>query len=178
MPLADVVPVGTDILWSIAYDTSWVNPHGCCTFPGGDVFYESDPLWWSITVGDYTAVNGLYHAMSIVGGTETRVQMDGSLSTFGLFGNPPVPGSTWSPMALDAAADITTQSGSFQLYWSYTAPGQSPPGPHGYMRGTFTDVRAVPEPSVLLLAALGASLIGVRHARLIRRRHQTSTTTH
>ena len=162
------------ILWSIAYDTSWINPGPpCCSFAGGDVFYPSDPLWWSITVGDYTAVNGLYHAWSIVGGTETRVQMDGSLSTFGLFGNPPVPGSTWSPMAMDAAADVTTQSGFFNLYWSFTAPGQTPIGPHGRLDGRFTDVRPVPEPSALLLAALGATLFGARHARLIRRRHRS-----
>ena len=164
-------PVALELLWSITYDTSWINPLHCCTIPGGDMFYPGDPLWWSITIGDYTAVNGLVRGMSIIGGSETEVLMDGTFSGMGLAGNAPIPGTPWSPLAMDARANLLDQSGFFQLYWT-SRPDNLSVSWSGLMGGRFTEVRAVPEPLASPLAALGATLFGARHARLIRRRHQ------
>jgi hypothetical protein len=175
---------GDSVTWRLTYDPAVAveGPPGSFSFAGGTPLSSFD---WSVAVASSVyRWSNVGTSRLVTDGTGTQLSMDTSISGLAVDGpalSNPFP---LFPLAFDAGVSFASPiaapftlptsvpssaiSGGFSLMF---APCDNCPGPAiGFVNGIFQNIHQVPEPSSLLLVALGA--LGLRKWRKSQRARQ------
>jgi hypothetical protein len=177
--LAVLFPSGTDISFTLTYDTDWASTPG---FDGTYAFGSSTP---TTQFGYSVSIGGQQFQWSRRGTVFMYVRPDGltmdtSLSEMTLAGPPAGNSPQWFPVAFDvnipwplsssglpgAFPDTPTNS-NFSLYMrSYGGQTCDSCGANGSVNGSFTSSAKIPTPSTLLLVGLGLTGLAAMRRRI------------
>jgi hypothetical protein len=177
--LATLFPGGTDISFTLTYDTDWASTPG---FDGTYAFGSTTP---TTQFGYSVSIGGQQFQWSRRGTVFMYVRPDGltmdtSLSEMTLAGPPAGNSPQWFPVAFDvnipwplgssglpgAFPEAPTDS-NFSLYMrSYGGLTCDSCGANGSVNGSFTSSAKIPTPSTLLLVGLGLTGLAAMRRRI------------
>jgi hypothetical protein len=177
--LATLFPSGTDVSFTLTYDTDWACMPG---FDGTYAFGSSTP---TSQFGYSVSIAGQQYQWSRRGTVFMYVRPDGltmdtSLSEMTLAGAPAGGGPQWFPVAFDVnipwplgstglptAFPDTPANSNFSLYMrSYGGQTCDTCGANGAVNGSFTSSAKIPTPSTFMLVGLGLTGLAAMRRRI------------